>query len=256
MFFKVALLIIMPLLGTAIGSGSVFFMRESKEKAEKVLSGFAGGVMTAASVWSLIIPSVESSSHMGQFAFVPALSGIICAVIGFIFIDRRLTKLKLRQKEAGGVLGSDFFMTFFAVTVHNFPEGLAVGLMCAPLLSGENDALAAAFAFSLAIALQNIPEGAIISLPFHGEGKSKRTSFMWGTLSGAVEPLGAALTLAVTRYVSAALPFLFGLAAGAMLFVVGDELIEKRERAEDYPLSGISFCTGFCIMMVMDVALG
>ncbi len=256
MLFKVALLIFLPLLGTTVGSAGVFFMRESKGKSEKVLSGFAGGVMTAASVWSLIIPSVESSSHMGRFAFLPALSGIICAVIGFIFIDRRLTKLKLRQKETRGVLGSDFFMTFFAVTVHNFPEGLAVGLMCAPLLSGENDALAAAFAFSLAIALQNIPEGAIISLPFHGEGKSKKEAFLWGALSGTVEPLGAAVTLAVTRCVSAALPFLFGFAAGAMLFVVGDELIEKRERAEDYPLSGISFCTGFCIMMVMDVALG
>lgn len=256
MLFKVALLIILPLLGTVAGSGSVFFMRKSKEKAEKVLSGFAAGVMTAASVWSLIIPSVEGSSFLGRFAFLPALSGIISATFGFVVIDRRLTRLKLRQKETKGVLGSDFFMTFFAVTVHNFPEGLAVGLMCAPLLSGENDAFAAAFAFSLAIALQNVPEGAIISLPFHGEGKSKKASFVWGTLSGTVEPLGAALTLAVTQYISAALPFLFGFAAGAMLFVVGDELIEKRERTEDYPLSGIFFCIGFCIMMVMDVALG
>ncbi len=255
MFCEIALLIFLPFIGTLTGSAGTFFMKNSRKETQKALSSFAAGVMVAACVWSLIVPSVEYSSHMGKLSFVPALSGIAVAVICLSVLDRKILTLKEKISTRKAGLPPDFFMTFFAVTVHNFPEGLAVGIMCAPILCGISESFAPALAFSLAIALQNIPEGAIISLPLKSKGVTKEKAFLWGGASGIVEPVGALITLFITSYVTVALPFLFGFAAGAMLFVVGDELIEKRENEKSYPVPAIAFCGGFSLMMVLDVAL-
>lgn len=252
----VVVMIILPFVGTAIGAGGVFFIRKTREGLQKALSAFAAGVMTAACVWSLIMPSVEQSAQLGRLAFLPCLCGIFCGAVFTALLDRRAHKLKSSFSSLSGGVSDKLFMTFLAVTVHNFPEGLAVGMMCASALSGDESALAAALAFSLAISLQNIPEGAIISLPMHNGGATRYKSFLFGALSGAVEPLGACLTLILTSQVTAALPFLFGFAAGAMLFVTADGLIEKRKSEGEIPLPAIFFCLGFSLMMSFDVALG
>lgn len=256
MFAQLLFVILLPFFGTVFGSAGVFFMKKANGEIQKSLSGFAAGVMTAACVWSLLIPSIEDSAEMGKFAFLPALIGLVCGVLVLVGLDRQVLRLKKKIAKHGGVFSSDFLMTFLAVTIHNFPEGLAVGMMCAPIFYGYSDSYAPALAFSLAIALQNIPEGAIISLPMYSHGTSKKKSFFWGAVSGAVEPVGALITLAVTKYVTAALPFLFGFAAGAMLFVVADELIEKRDSRKNISFPALFFCFGFALMMVMDVALG
>ena len=256
MYALLIFLILLPFFGTTVGSAGVFFMKKASEKIQRSLSGFAAGVMTAACVWSLLMPSIESSAKMGRAAFLPSLCGIFSGVLILIALDMQISRMKIKIEKSDSVFSSDFLMTFLAVTIHNFPEGLAVGMMCAPLLTSSEGNYAPVAAFSLAIALQNIPEGAIISLPLHSRKMTKTKAFLWGTASGAVEPLGAMITLVVTKYVTAALPYLFGFAAGAMLFVVADELIEKRRKEESFPASALSFCFGFSVMMVLDVALG
>lgn len=256
MYTQLFLLILLPFLGTVFGSGGVFFMKKVSPAIQKLLSGFAAGVMTAACVWSLIIPSIEGSAELGKLAFLPALVGLLCGVLLLIALDRQVSRLKGKISECDGAFSSDFLMTFLAVTIHNFPEGLAVGMMCSPFFYGDSANYAPALTFSLAIALQNIPEGAIISLPLFSQGTGRKKAFFWGAASGAVEPLGALITLAVTKYVTAALPYLFGFAAGAMLFVVADELIEKRENTDSAPVPALFFSLGFALMMVLDVALG
>lgn len=249
--------ILLPFFGTALGSAGVFFMKKRKESMQIILSGFAAGVMTAASVWSLLIPSIDSCSHMGKTAFVPALTGLISGLIILTVMDRRVIKITRRLETKGESAFSKHFMSFLAITVHNFPEGMAVGMMYASVISGSPGVtVSSALTLAAAIALQNIPEGAIISMPLHSQGMRKGKAFIFGSLSGAVEPLGAVLTIFWASLAGALLPYLFGFAAGTMLFVVADELIAKRESNDSFPLSALSFCIGFALMMVMDVALG
>lgn len=236
--------IILPFIGTALGSAAVLVMKSFSESTQKALGGFASGVMVAASVWSLIIPGVEMSGRLGRLAFVPVVAGMI---LSFAFMA--LSEKLIMKRKACGTL------QLFAVTVHNFPEGMAVGLMFALWLRDEAGAgLAACFAFSLAIALQNIPEGAIISMPCYSQGEKKSRAFMRGVASGVVEPVGAVLTLAATGFAQKILPCLFGFAAGAMLYAVCAVLSDKDE---SHPFAvSLCFGTGFCLMMTMDVALG
>lgn len=257
MGYQVFIGIMLPFIGTAFGSAAVFFLKKQSRALEAVFSSVAAGVMTAASVWSLIIPSVELSEGLGRLAFLPALAGIIAGLAFLTILDRLV--LKIRQKKGGGTFegNGSFFMSFLAVTIHNFPEGMAVGMLYACCLSGAKGVTTAtAFTFAAAITLQNIPEGAIISMPLHSVGESKVKAFRAGVLSGIVEPLGAVLTLIASGVAGKALPFLFGFAAGAMLFVVADELIIKRENEKAMPVSALCFGAGFALMMVMDVALG
>ncbi len=249
--------ILLPFIGTAAGAAGVFFIKRRKPYLHTVLSGFAAGVMTAASVWSLLIPAVEESSDMGRFAFVPAVVGMSLGFIVLTVSERFIACMSQEKNKNSGSAYAGKGMLFLAVTVHNFPEGMAVGMMYASLLSGGKGVTAsAAFIFAMAIALQNIPEGAIISMPLHSAGVKKSKAFLIGASSGAVEPLGAVITLAATSIAGAFLPYFFGFAAGAMLFVVADELIAEKSEREELPLSALSFGSGFMLMMIMDVALG
>ena len=236
--------IILPFIGTALGAAAVFILRKTNESLEKAMGGFASGVMVAASVWSLIIPGVEMSAGWGRLAFLPVVSGM-----AFSFLVMVLSERLIMKRQEGKTL------QFFAVTVHNFPEGMAVGLMFALWLKGASGAgLAPCFAFSLAIALQNIPEGAIISMPCYSRGEKKSKAFLKGVVSGVVEPVGALLTLAATGFAQKVLPCLFGFAAGAMLYAVCEVLSGKDEK---HPFAvSLCFGAGFCLMMTMDVALG
>lgn len=241
--------IMIPFIGTTIGSAAVFAMKKINSSLQKAVGAFAGGVMVAASVWSLIIPAVEMREDLKGFAFLPVTAGI---VIGFAFMIAG-ERLVIKSGENQSVSGRK--MQFFAVTVHNFPEGMAVGMMFSLWLSEGAEGLpVSCFAFSLAIALQNIPEGAIISMPHYADGNSKAESFLLGVASGAVEPLGGLITFAATGFIESILSYLFGFAAGAMLYAVCDGLMEKEEgHSFRAPLC---FGIGFCIMMIMDIALG
>ncbi len=257
MIYRVALGIMLPFVGTAFGSAAVFFLKKQSRILETVLSSVAAGVMTAASVWSLIIPSVELCESFGRLAFFPALTGLAAGLAFLTALDRFVLKIRESKRGNESEKKGSFLMSFLAVTIHNFPEGMAVGMLYASCLAGTKGVTAAmAFTFAMAITLQNIPEGAIISMPLHSIGESRGRAFLTGVLSGVVEPLGAVLTLVATGVAGRALPYLFGFAAGAMLFVVADELICKREDESAMPVSALSFGGGFALMMVMDVALG
>lgn len=235
--------ILLPFIGTASGSASVFFLKKTNPALSRSLGAMASGVMVAASVWSLIIPAVEMCEKMGRLAFIPVLCGILSG-FGSIVAAEKLTD-RIRTKNQ---------LQFFAVTLHNFPEGMAVGMMFALWLSEGGIGLpVSAFAFSAAISLQNIPEGAIISMPAYAEKKDKGKSFLLGVLSGAVEPVGAVTALLFTSVAEALLPFLFGFAAGAMLCAVCNELSQNEE---GHPV-GVPLCFlfGFSVMMCLDVAL-
>ncbi len=242
--------ILLPFIGTAFGAAAVFILGKINDSVQRAMCAFAAGVMVAASVWSLIIPAVEMCEEMGKLAFLPVLTGIGTG-FAIMFLCERL----LRASDKSKGQGDRRSMQFFAVTLHNFPEGMAVGMMFSLWLrQGGEGVLASCFAFSIAIALQNIPEGAIISMPHYADGNEKGKAFLLGVFSGAVEPVGAALTLIATGLAERILPYFFGFAAGAMLYVVADELLTKDERHPS--LVPICFGVGFCIMMTMDVALG
>lgn len=240
--------ILIPFIGTTLGAGCVlFFKQKIKPTLEKPLLGFSAGVMVAASVWSLLIPSIEQSKNLGKMSFFPATVGLLLGVGLLPIVDKILPKLKL-TKAAKLVL---------AVTVHNIPEGMAVGIVFAGMLSPDcNVTLADAMALSIGIAIQNFPEGAIVSLPELAQGKSKGKAFLIGTLSGAVEPIFAVLTLLMFSIISPAMPYLLAFAAGAMLFVVVDELIPEASLGTHNNLSTFSFAIGFCVMMILDVVFG
>ncbi|HIV24648.1 MAG TPA: ZIP family metal transporter [Candidatus Scatomonas pullistercoris] len=252
--------ILIPLLGTAAGAGCVFFMRKSLSGSlEKALLGFASGVMVAASVWSLLIPAMDMAENMGKFAWVPAAAGFLLGIVFLMIMDKAVPHLHLNAEQPEGPRSSlsKTMMMVMAVVLHNIPEGMAVGVVFAGVLTGENDmTLAAAMVLALGIAIQNFPEGAIISLPLRGAGLSRRKSFLYGLLSGVVEPLAALVTILLTGVITPALPYLLAFAAGAMLFVVVEELIPESSAGEHSNLGTVGFAAGFVIMMILDVALG
>ena len=252
--------ILIPFLGTSLGAACVFFMKKTLgEGVQRALTGFAAGVMVAASIWSLLIPAIEQSSSMGSWSFVPAAAGFWAGVVFLLALDHIIPHLHRNSKQTEGPrsrLGRTTMMVL-AVTLHNIPEGMAVGVVYASYLSGNAQITAAgALALSLGIAIQNFPEGAIISMPLRAEGEGKGRAFLGGVLSGVVEPLGAVLTILAARHIVPALPYLLSFAAGAMLYVVVEELIPEMSQGKHSNLGTVFFAVGFSVMMILDVALG
>ena len=252
--------ILIPFLGTSLGAACVFFMKKSfSDAVQRALNGFAAGVMVAASVWSLLIPAIERSSAMGSFSFVPAVAGFWAGILFLLALDHIIPHLHAKSGQAEGPksrLGRSAMMVL-AVTLHNIPEGMAVGVVYAGFLSGDAQITSAgALALSLGIAIQNFPEGAIISMPLHAAGVKKGRAFLHGVLSGVVEPLGAALTLVLSFIMVPILPYLLAFAAGAMLIVVAQELLPQACGGENSRPGAIGFALGFLIMMILDVTLG
>lgn len=252
--------LMIPFLGTFAGASCVLFMRNSMGKLlEKVLLGFASGVMVAASVWSLLIPAIEMSEGYGKFAFIPAAVGFAIGIAFLYGLDKLIPHLHLRGEKPEGLKSglTKTAMLALAVTLHNIPEGMAVGVVFAGVLSGNREiTIAGAYALAVGIAIQNFPEGAIISMPMKSNGTGKKKAFFYGILSGIVEPIGAFLTILITGTIERALPFLLAFAAGAMLFVVVEELIPEASGDGDSDGATLGFAAGFLIMMILDVALG
>ena len=252
--------ILIPFLGTSLGAACVFFMRRALgDLVQRSLAGFAAGVMVAASIWSLLIPAIEQSEDMGKLSFLPAFIGFWVGVLFLLLLDRLIPHLHVGSEQAEGPkskLGRTTMMVM-AVTLHNIPEGMAVGVVYAGFLSGNTKITAAsALALSLGIAIQNFPEGAIISMPLRAEGERKGRAFLGGVLSGVVEPIGAVLTILAAQLVIPALPYLLSFAAGAMLYVVVEELIPEMSQGRHSNLGTVFFAVGFSVMMTLDVALG
>ena len=253
--------ILIPLAGTTIGSLMVYFMKDKiSPRIEKGLLGFAAGVMIAASVWSLLIPSIEMAEEQNKIAWVPALVGFALGICFLLLIDSIIPHLHLKDDKPEGVKSnklSKTSMMLFAVTIHNIPEGMAVGVTCAGALNGDSGiTMAGALALSIGIAIQNFPEGAIISMPLKGEGMGKTKAFICGVLSGVVEPLSALITILLATMVVPFLPYFLSFAAGAMLYVVIEELIPESQNNEHSNIGTIGAAIGFSLMMVLDVALG
>ncbi|MCH5257246.1 MAG: ZIP family metal transporter [Lachnospiraceae bacterium] len=252
--------LMIPFLGTAAGASCVLFMRNALNPlVEKVLLGFASGVMVAASVWSLLIPAIDMSEGYGKLAFIPAAVGFAAGIAFLYGLDKLIPHLHLGgDKPEGPKSGlTKTAMLALAVTLHNIPEGMAVGVVFAGVVSGNHEiTMAAACALAVGIAIQNFPEGAIISMPMKSNGIGKRKAFIYGILSGVVEPIGAFITILITGAIEKALPFLLALAAGAMLFVVVEELIPEASRDGDSDGATIGFAVGFLIMMILDITLG
>ncbi len=249
--------LLLPLLGTLLGSSFVFFMKkEMPDRLQKSLLGFASGVMVAASVWSLLLPAMEMGEGRGAAAVVPAAVGFLLGIGFLLLVDELTPHLHIGSSRAEGPRSklSRTAMLALAVTIHNLPEGMAVGVVFAG--SGHGLTLSAALAVSIGIAIQNIPEGAIISMPMHAAGNSRWRSFLIGTLSGVVEPLGALAILLLASLLGPALPWMLAFAAGAMMYVVVEELIPEASQSAHSNLSTLGFAAGFVLMMVLDVLLG
>ncbi len=252
--------ILLPFLGTSLGAACVFFMKKSLSPlVQKILTGFAAGVMVAASIWSLLIPAMDQSASMGKWAFIPAAVGFWLGILFLLLLDHLIPHLHRNCEKAEGPrckLGKNTMMVL-AVALHNIPEGMAVGVVYAGWLCGNAEiTAAAALALSLGIAIQNFPEGAIVSMPLRAEGMKKSRSFLYGVGSGIVEPLGALLTILAAELIVPALPYLLSFAAGAMIYVVVEELIPEMSQGEHTDWGTIFFAAGFVLMMVLDVALG
>lgn len=252
--------ILIPFLGTSLGAGCVFFLKKSlSDGIQRALTGFAAGVMVAASVWSLLIPAMEQAADLGRLAFFPAAVGFWLGILFLLLLDHLIPHLHQNSLQAEGPKSQlqRTTMMVLAVTLHNIPEGMAVGVVYAGYLTGTAQISAAgALALSLGIAIQNFPEGAIISLPLRAEGQSRMRAFAGGVLSGIVEPVGAVLTVLAARFVAPALPYLLSFAAGAMLYVVVEELIPEMSEGKHSNIGTIFFAVGFSVMMILDVALG
>lgn len=253
-------IILIPFVGTLVGASTVLFTRgTSLERTQKTFIGFAAGVMVAASVWSLIMPSIELSAAMGRLSWLPAAIGIILGMLFLLMLDSLVPHQHITSDTPEGprsALGRRQ-MLMLAVTLHNIPEGMAVGAVVAGALGGNADvSMAAASALALGMAIQNIPEGAIISLPLRAEGMTRRRSFLYGGLSGIVEPLSALVMILLFEHIAPALPYLLAFSAGAMLYVVVEELIPETQQGKHSNIGTIAFAIGFVIMMVLDVALG
>ncbi len=252
--------VLIPFLGTSLGAGCVFFMKKSlSDTVQRALTGFAAGVMVAASVWSLLIPAIERSAGMGKLAFLPAVLGFWVGVLFLLALDHIIPHLHANSGQPEGPKSQlrRTTMMVLAVTLHNIPEGMAVGVVYAGYLAGDGQITAAgALALSLGIAIQNFPEGAIISMPLRAEGMKKSRAFAGGVLSGAVEPIGAVLTILAAGLIVPALPYLLSFAAGAMLYVVVEELIPEMSQGRHSNIGTVLFALGFSVMMLLDVALG
>lgn len=252
--------IMIPFAGTTLGAACVYFMKKGiRQNVEKGLLGFASGVMVAASVWSLLIPSMNLSTDLGRLAFLPAVTGFFCGILFLLFLDGHVPHLHIGCDEPEGpscTLKKNT-MLVLAVTLHNIPEGMAVGVMFAGLLTANSGiTLAGAFALSVGIAIQNFPEGAIISLPLATNGEGRAKAFVLGTLSGVVEPIGGALTIVAASVVVPVLPYLLAFAAGAMLYVVVEELIPEMSAGHHSNIGVVAFSVGFTLMMALDTILG
>jgi len=260
MDWKVFLAIFMPFAGTVLGAGFVFFLKGGMNRTlQRILTGFASGVMVAASIWSLIIPAMDQSEHMGKLAFLPAFIGVWAGFLFLLVLDKLIPHLHIGSDCPEGMpcgLGKSAMMVF-AVALHNLPEGMAVGVVVAGWLTGnESISAAGALALSLGIALQNLPEGAIISMPLKSNGMKRGKAFGYGVLSGVIEPIGAIGTILLADLVVPVLPYLLAFAAGAMLYVVVEELIPEMSEGEHSNIGTIFFAVGFTLMMMLDVALG
>lgn len=251
--------IMVPFIGTLFGSGCVFFMAKKMNTfVQKSLLGFASGVMIAASVWSLLIPALNMSNHLGKMAFIPAAVGFLLGMLFLLFLDETIPHMHLDQKPEGKQSSlKKSTMLVLAVTLHNIPEGMAVGVVFAGMMIGNHQiTFMAAVALALGIAIQNFPEGAIISMPLCSEGMSKKKAFIYGTLSGIVEPIASIITILLAKFIIPVLPYLLAFAAGAMMYVVVEELIPEASEGKHSNVSTIGFALGFVLMMILDVSLG
>ena len=251
--------VLLPFVGTVLGSAMVFFMRGAMNlRLQRMLTGFAAGVMVAASVWSLIIPAIDQASDMGKWSFVPAVIGFWLGIIMLLALDKLIPHMHLDYKCEGPHCSlQKSTMLVFAVALHNLPEGMAVGVVFAGWMSGNAEmTLAGAMILAIGIAIQNFPEGAIISMPLRAEGVGKGKAFLYGVLSGIVEPLGAIITILAAEFFTPILPYCLSLAAGAMFYVVVEELIPEMSEGEHSNIGTIAFSVGFTLMMILDVALG
>ncbi|MDD6484469.1 MAG: ZIP family metal transporter [Clostridiales bacterium] len=252
--------ILIPFAGTALGASCVLFMKKSMNGLlQRALTGFAAGVMTAAAVWSLLIPAMEQSEGMGSLAFIPAVAGFWVGILFLLLLDHIIPHLHMNSKQSEGPKSSlgKTTMLVLAVALHNLPEGLAVGVVWAGCISGKSAiSVMGAIALSVGIAIQNFPEGAIISMPLRAEGMKKPKAFLYGVLSGIVEPIGAMITILAADFVVPALPYFLSFAAGAMIYVVVEELIPEMSWGEHSNIGTLIFAAGFSVMMILDVALG
>lgn len=259
-FLFIIIGILIPFFGTTIGSATVFFLKNNlSEKRKKLFLGFAAGLMFAASIWSLIIPSINMSENLEKFSWIPATVGLILGCIFFIYMEQILPKIEnkfLKNDNKKHNSARENFMLIFAITLHNFPEGMAVGVAFAGILNGNHlIGASTAMALAIGIAIQNFPEGAAISLPTASEGKGKFRSFIYGMLSGIVEPISAIITILLSSIITPILPYLLAFAAGAMIYVVVEELVPQIQD-EKSKIGTIGIFIGFSIMMILDVMLG
>lgn len=257
---EIVLGLLIPLIGTTLGSAMVFLIRKQMNpKVQKFLLGFASGVMIAASIWSLIIPGIEMAEEQGKIAWVPATVGFLLGMGFLLLLDVLIPHLHVGTDKPEGIKSKlkKTTMLTFAVTLHNIPEGMAVGVILAGAMIGNGTVtLAGAFALSMGIAIQNFPEGAIISMPLKNEGMPRWKAFLYGTLSGIVEPIAGIITILLTSSVQTVLPYLLSFAAGAMIYVVVEELIPESQDGQHSNIGIIGIALGFVLMMILDVALG
>ena len=252
--------LLLPFFGTCAGAACVFFTgKQIGSNVQRIFTGFAAGVMVAASVWSLLVPAMDMSEETGKMAFLPALIGFLLGILFLLFMDSMVPHLHFGSDEPEGRKSSlgKTTMLMLAVTIHNLPEGAACGAILAGVINGDGSVtMAGALTLAIGIAVQNFPEGAIISLPLKSEGHSKKKAFLLGTLSGIVEPIGAVVAILLASIITPILPYLLAFAAGAMIYVVVEELIPESSEGEHSNLGTIAFAVGFALMMVLDVALG
>ena len=252
--------LLIPFMGTVLGSSMVFLMKNKiNKKVEKMLLGFASGVMIAASIWSLLIPAIDMSKEQNVVEWIPATIGFLAGMVFLLILDSVIPHLHLNADKPEGVKSKlqKSIMRVFAITLHNIPEGMALGIILAgSLAEGTGITTASALVLAIGIAIQNFPEGAILSMPLKSEGMSKTKAFLYGVLSGIVEPIGAILTIALTSLVVPTLPYFLAFAAGTMIYVVVEELIPESQSDEHSNIGTIGVAIGFVIMMILDIALG